>query len=471
MAAVRRRRPRGCRAARWPRCMILQLASTDRAARSNSALTKSACTPVCSRSRTRAPISMASATTAAGSSPASAHSRAKRTAHFVGDDEAVDAQAVAHDADAGVGERGGGFHGEEVARYSRVLTETPAKMSRMDDLAPAVEQAGGVRAGRARGQARPAGGGAAPRRRARPAPLGLRRPRHRRVRRGRGGRAARCSSRRARTARGRRRRRRRAWLLTAAAVGALVEAAGSIAVTAGEHGAPCPLESPATSPPTPSWRRWPRRARPGHRPPPRARRRAARARPGGRRPARAHRRDPPARRAARVAALGGRPADEGSMTEHEDAVLAQLEAEGAAARPWRARTTTPIRPAGWPSASSSACTAWGSGVAITPTLRTCRAASPATTAGWPTASARRCWRWAPGREAERRPAPRLPQPRRKAAIHALMERGEVPGDLRCPGRRLGPMDLATRAHGPDAAEGRLRAIERLARRSLGPGAP
>ena len=66
---------------------------------------------------------MASATTAAGSSPASARSRDQAHGALVGDDEAVDAQAVAQDADAGVGERGGGFHDGEVARYPGVLTD------------------------------------------------------------------------------------------------------------------------------------------------------------------------------------------------------------------------------------------------------------------------------------------------------------------------------------------------------------
>ena len=58
--------------------------------------------------------------------------------------------------------------------------------------------------------------------------------------------------------------------------------------------------------------------------------------------------------AARVAALGGRPADQASLAEHEDAVLAQLEAEARPATRSSAPTTTPTRRGASPGGSCSA---------------------------------------------------------------------------------------------------------------------
>ena len=58
----------------------------------------------------------------------------------------------------------------------------------------------------------------------------------------------------------------------------------------------------------------------------------------------------------------------------------------------RARTTTRSRRGGSRGGSSSASTAWASGAATTPTTAISRAASPATSVRSPTRSARRCWR-------------------------------------------------------------------------------
>ena len=54
-----------------------------------------------------------------------------------------------------------------------------------------------------------------------------------------------------------------------------------------------------------------------------------------------------------------------------------------AARPSRARTTTPIRRAAWRAASCSGSTGWASGAGTTRSSRTSRAGSAATTARWP----------------------------------------------------------------------------------------
>ena len=182
----------------------------------------------------------------------------------------------------------------------------------------------------------------------------------------------------------------RTWLLVAALVGALVEVAGAGTRARGRTSAGSSPSTSRATPTTPSSCRSPSRPRsrastacgraPLTVPAERARRR--------RRPARADRRRAPAVVAARVAALGGRPADPASMEEHEDAVLAALDA--AASGPSRARTTTPTPPGAWRGASCSAWTAWGSGAATTPSSPTWRAASPATSARWPRRWARPC---------------------------------------------------------------------------------
>ena len=98
-----------------------------------------------------------------------------------------------------------------------------------------------------------------------------------------------------------------------------------------------------------------------------------------------------------------------------------------------ARTTTPTPRAAWPGGSSSASTAWGSGAATTPSSPTSRAASPATTArlaedvGEALLDA--------GLLAEK---PSVGQrhvflnPRRAGDVRALIERGELPDGLRLP---------------------------------------
>ncbi len=61
-----------------------------------------------------------------------------------------------------------------------------------------------------------------------------------------------------------------------------------------------------------------------------------------------------------VARLGGRPADAASVAEHEEAVLAAVPPGPAR------RTMTPTPPGAWRDGSCSAWTAWGNGVATTP---------------------------------------------------------------------------------------------------------
>ena len=119
----------------------------------------------------------------------------------------------------------------------------------------------------------------------------------------------------------------RTWLLVAALVGALVEVAGAGSVRAGHLGGQLALAVPAT-PTTPSSCRWPSRRQVEGIDRLRARALAVPAsvladvedlrEPIGA----AH----PLVVAAHVAALGGRPADPASMEEHEDAVLAALDA-------------------------------------------------------------------------------------------------------------------------------------------------
>ena len=145
---------------------------------------------------------------------------------------------------------------------------------------------------------------------------------------------------------------------------------------------------------------------------PAARPRAARSRPRARRAGRAARAD--RRRATRCASprrsrgSAAAPRTRASVEEHEDAVLALLEPDGARRR---ARTRTPTRRGASPAGSSSASTAWASGAATTPTSPTSRAASPATTARSPrTVGEALLRRRAARREAVGRPAPRVPQP-------------------------------------------------------------
>ena len=97
---------------------------TSRAVFSSSALTNSTFAPVCSRWSTRAPISIASAITAAGSSPASTPGAHELDRRRVVDRQAVDQHAVGEDGDAGVAQGcSGSFHEQDVAAYARLLTE------------------------------------------------------------------------------------------------------------------------------------------------------------------------------------------------------------------------------------------------------------------------------------------------------------------------------------------------------------
>ena len=337
-------------------------------------------------------------------------------------------------ADAGVGERGGGFHGEEVARYSGSdrtpqrwagWTTSPRQSSR-PGAAPGEEH--GARLARLlEVEQQPRAAELALPRSGYGALSPSRSPRPRR-------RAARCGSRRARTARGRRRR-RRARLAAHRGSGRcgtfVVEAAGSIAVTAGEHGAPCCSRSPATSPPTPSWRRWPRRARPGHRPP-RARAvalpahvwRAATCASPSARPtrsscrARRRARRPPGRRGFYCPSTRTPSSPSSRRKAPPRAPVARPHDDPDPARRVARRILQRLHGMG----------KWGGYHTDFAHLSRGFAGNDRGLADRRRGAAGH----GPGREAERRPAPRLPQPRRKAAIHALMERGEVPDDLRLP---------------------------------------
>ncbi len=118
----------------------------------------------------------------------------------------------------------------------------------------------------------------------------------------------------------------RAWLLAAAVVGALAEAGARAGRADGRRlgRAPRAARRPAA---TPSSRRWPSRSRSP------ASTGCARARSPSRPPSwttSSDLREPigaahPLRVAAAIAALGGRPADPASVAEHEEAVLAALE--------------------------------------------------------------------------------------------------------------------------------------------------
>ena len=89
-------------------------ASTSAEAFSNSARTKSVCDAACSRASTRAPITTASISTLAGSSPASIARAHELDRPVVGDHQPVDDDGVGEDGDAGEAEGCGGFHGEDV---------------------------------------------------------------------------------------------------------------------------------------------------------------------------------------------------------------------------------------------------------------------------------------------------------------------------------------------------------------------
>jgi hypothetical protein len=228
----------------------------------------------------------------------------------------------------------------------------------------------------------------------------------------------------------------RAWLLAAATVGALVEAGGTPEVLAGDHTGSLVLQVPAQSDPDAAdlavmafdehVRGIDRlRARavavPAH---------VLAAADGLREPIGATH---PLVVAARVAALGGRPADEASLAEHEDAVLAQLEAGGGAAGEI-------VRPHDDPDPGRRVARRilqrlhgmgkWGG-------YHTDFAHLSRGFAGNDRALADRVGEALldAGLLAEK---PSVGQrhvflnPRRKGAIHALMERGEVPEDLRLP---------------------------------------
>jgi hypothetical protein len=225
----------------------------------------------------------------------------------------------------------------------------------------------------------------------------------------------------------------RAWLLTAAAVGALVEAAGGGAVEAGEHAAALLLQVPGDADAELAALAFEEHARGIDR----LRARAV-AVPGHVLAGAGELREPigathPLLVAARVAALGGRPAQEASLAEHEDAVLAQLDAQGGAAR-------AVVRPHDDPDPARRVARRilqrlhgmgkWGG-------YHTDFAHLARGFAGNDRALADRVGEalLAAGLLAEK---PSVGQrhvflnPRRKSAIHALMERGEVPDDLRLP---------------------------------------
>jgi hypothetical protein len=135
--------------------------------------------------------------------------------------------------------------------------------------------------------------------------------------------------------------------------------------------------------------------------------------------------------AASVAALGGRPADPTSMEEHEDAVLAALDAAGGLGL-----LAPPRRPRSRRRAARRILqrwTAWASGAATTPS-------SPHLARGF--AGNERALAEAVGEAllasgllAEK---PSVGQrhvflnPRRAGDIHALIERGEAPAGLELP---------------------------------------
>jgi hypothetical protein len=225
----------------------------------------------------------------------------------------------------------------------------------------------------------------------------------------------------------------RAWLLVAATVGALVDAAGSAGVRAGAHAGSLLLQVPGDADAELAALAFEHHAEGIDR----LRARAV-AVPGHVVAADGDLREPigathPLVIAARVAALGGRPAQEASLAEHEDAVLAQLEAEGGAGREI-------VRPHDDPDAGRRVARRilqrlhgmgkWGG-------YHTDFAHLSRGFAGNDRALADRVGEALldAGMLAEK---PSVGQrhvflnPRRKAAIHALMERGEVPDDLRLP---------------------------------------
>ena len=112
--------------------------------------------------------------------------------------------------------------------------------------------------------------------------------------------------------------------------------------------------------------------------------------------------------AARVAALGGRPADPASMEEHEDAVLAALDAAagGRLAAPRRPRPRPP-RGAAHPAAPGRHGQVGRLPHRVRPSGARLRRQRPRAGRGGGRGAARRR---PAGGEAERRPAPRVPQP-------------------------------------------------------------
>ena len=220
----------------------------------------------------------------------------------------------------------------------------------------------------------------------------------------------------------------RAWLLVAALVGALVEAgADPERLVAGELDGSLALQAPGGDPELVPLAFEEQlagidrlRARAGAVPPT-----CSPTRPTSRRRSATPTRSWSPRASPRSAAC---PADPDSLEQHEDAVLALLDAAAAAATP-PARRPRPGPPRS-PGGSSSGSTGWGSGAATTRSSRTSRAASRATTASSPRRSARRCS--TPACSVEK---PSVGQrhvflnPRRAADIHALIERGDAPPDL------------------------------------------
>ena len=92
------------------RARSVNWASSSREARSNSVFTYSELAAACSRSSTRAPISIASRTVLTGSSPACCALAHQADGAFVREIQVVDHEAVADEGDAGLSEWGGGFH-------------------------------------------------------------------------------------------------------------------------------------------------------------------------------------------------------------------------------------------------------------------------------------------------------------------------------------------------------------------------
>ena len=112
------------------RAFSVNAPSTSRETFSNSVRTKSALTSACSRESTRAPISIASTSTAAGSAPASLRSRTRSTAQRSRTARASATTTSPKTATRGRAEWRGGFHTVESHGTGACLTERTRPCSR-----------------------------------------------------------------------------------------------------------------------------------------------------------------------------------------------------------------------------------------------------------------------------------------------------------------------------------------------------